>query len=97
MLFPARAQLLPDTEDFLMQLAPGGVVCNGSGANHHVHAGKVVQHSLPYGFTQTPFQTIALYTPVTELRHNESHARMTQKGSNPPDLEVLSPDALPVP
>jgi hypothetical protein len=94
-LFPARAQLLPDTEDFLMQLAPGGIVRNGSGSNNHVHARKVMQYILPYGFTQAPFQAIPLHTPVTEFRHNEPHAWMTQKGSDPPDFEVRCPDALP--
>lgn len=79
-----------------MQFAPGGVVCDGLDTNDHIHAGQMVQHSLPYGFPQASFQAIPLHTAVTELRHNESHARMTQKGSDPPDLEVLCPDALPV-
>jgi len=94
--FAARAELLPGAENFLMQLAPGGVVRHGPGTNDHIHTGKTMQHISPYGLAQAPFQTIPLYTAMTRLRHDESHARMTQKGSNPPDLEMLCPDALPV-
>ena len=31
------------------------------------------------------------------LRHNDTHPRVKQKGSAGPDLEMLRPDALPLP
>jgi hypothetical protein len=50
----------------------------------------------PYDLPQPAFESIARNGCVAVLRNDESDTRMTQRGSENPDLEMLGPNTLPL-
>jgi hypothetical protein len=49
----------------------------------------------PHDFPKSPLQAIALHNGTPMLWNNDANPRMTQKGSEDPNLEMLGSSSLP--
>ena len=65
------------------------------GTNDNVYRGHDREHLDPYDFAQASFHEVPVHSGTTVARHDDAHARETQKGSEPPNLELRGSDSLP--
>jgi hypothetical protein len=68
----------------------------GPSANDHVDGRDPLQDVLADDLPESSLQLVALHNGATMLRNNEAYAGMMQKGSDEPEIEILSPNTLPV-
>ena len=49
-----------------------------------------------HDFSQAPFELVAIDRTVAESRNDDSNPRMAKRGSERSDVEVLTPNSLPL-
>lgn len=74
-----------------------GYICVWLGANDHINGRNPLQYVQADKFPKSSFQAIPLHDGASMLRNNKAYAGMMQKGSDHPELEMLSPNPLPIP
>ena len=65
-------------------------------ANDHIDGRDPPQHILADNFPESSLELISLHNGATILRNDEAYAGMMQKGSDDPEVQMLSSDALPL-
>lgn len=73
-----------------------GRVGFGPNTNDHIDGRNPLQDILADDLPESSLQPISLHDRATILRNNEAYARMREKGSNDPEVQMLSSDSLPL-
>ncbi len=88
-----------DDVDISSKLAKVGAVGVGLRADGDIDSGALAQHWLKlhaYELAEPALEPVSLHGGVLMLRHDDSDARMIERGSKYPDVEVRGPDSLPL-
>jgi hypothetical protein len=72
------------------------IISLGVHANQNINSWQFREYTCAHDFPQSPLQSISLYSIVSILRNNETHPRMKQRGSDSSDLQMGSPNTLPL-
>ncbi len=64
-------------------------------AHNNIHDGQDREHVDPYDFAEPSFHEVAIHGGTPVARHNDADPWGTQKGSDPPNLELRGSDSLP--
>jgi hypothetical protein len=79
----------------VLQRRECGRIGFGPSANDHVDGRNPLQDILADDLPESSLQLITLHDGATMLGYDEAYAWMMQKGSDDPEVEMLSSNALP--
>jgi hypothetical protein len=82
-------------KELLVELGERRLVGFATSSNDQVPCGKVREKLRAHDLAKSALQAVACNARPRVLRHDEASPRVRKRGSSNPDLEDLSPDALP--
>jgi len=96
--FSAGRRAVANGDDVAAQSIEAGLVCFAASANGNVGCtvAKRRKQFDPSELAQTTFEPVAVDRGVLMTRHDDPDARKTERGSEHPDIEIRSPNPLPL-
>jgi hypothetical protein len=88
--------LLLAQKKLVLECGKCGRIGFGPSANDHVDERHPLQDILADDFPESSLQPISLHNRVTMFGNNEAYAAMMEKGSDDPEVQMLSSDSLPI-
>ncbi len=92
----ARSAPRTDGVDVVLKHIKGRVVGFAPSTDDEISGRKRRDETYTYELAKLAFQSIALDGRMLMLWHHDSDARMIERGSEDPDVEMPGPDSLPL-
>src|SRR3954470_7916032 len=90
------SEICTDIRQFCGKSRKRRIVRGRSRPDHDIHVRQVWQHFSSHNFSQTSLQLVAIDRAVAESRYNDTDPGMSERGSERSDVEVPTPNSLPL-
>lgn len=87
---------IPSRTELSLERGKRGSICVWLSANDHVDGRDPLQHTQADNLAKSSLEPIPLDDGASVLGNDEAYARVMQKGSDHSELQMLSPNSLPL-